>query len=74
MKDLSETAPVWWRVVRRKNSIETLCSLDGTTFTSVRQAYGYFASAPRLEVGIYCASTEGQGVHAGFDSLKLSAL
>lgn len=73
MKDLSDTAPVWWRVVRKKDSIETLCSLDGKDFISVRQAYGYFASAPKVEVGIFCASTEGQGVKATFDSLKLSA-
>jgi regulation of enolase protein 1 (concanavalin A-like superfamily) len=72
MKDLSDTAPVWWRVVRKKESIETLCSLDGKQFTSVRQ--GYFVAAPKLEVGLLCASLEGQGVQASFDSLKLTAI
>jgi len=74
MQDLSENAPVWWRVVRRKGSVERLCSLDGKSFTSVREAFGYFVSVPREEVGKYCASPEGQGVQATFDSLKLSAL
>lgn len=74
MKDLTQTAPVWWRVIRRTNSIETLCSLDGKNFTSVRQAYGYLASASKVDVGLLCASTEGQGVHAIFDSVKLSAI
>lgn len=72
MKDLSDTAPVWWRVVRREESIEALCSLDGKQFTSVRQ--GYFVAAPKLEVGLLCASLEGQGVQASFDSLKLTAI
>jgi uncharacterized protein len=74
MQDLTESAPVWWRIVRKKDSVETLCSLDGKSFTSVREAFGYFASALKLEIGIYCAAPEGQGVQATFDSVKLSAL
>lgn len=42
MPDLSEIAPVWWKAVRQRDAIETLCSLDGKNFTSVRQ--GYFPS------------------------------
>src|SRR5207245_7380539 len=34
MKDLSASGPVWWRAVRSKDSLETLCSLDGKTFQS----------------------------------------
>jgi regulation of enolase protein 1 (concanavalin A-like superfamily) len=41
MPDLSDTAAIWWKAVRKKDSIETLCSLDGQKFTFVRQ--GYFA-------------------------------
>lgn len=74
MKDLSQSEPVWWRIVRRKNMVETLCSLDGKNFNSVHQAYGYFASATKLEVGLLCASTEGQGVRATFDSVKLTPI
>jgi len=38
MPDLSDTAAIGWRAVRKKDSIETLCSLDGRKFTSIRQA------------------------------------
>jgi len=69
MPDLSETAPVWWRAVRKKDSIETLCSLDGKKFTSVRQ--GYFPPNVSVEVGIMCAAPEGPGFEAVLDELKL---
>jgi regulation of enolase protein 1 (concanavalin A-like superfamily) len=71
MPDLSDSAPVWWRAVRRKDSIETLCSLDGKTFTSVRQ--GYFPPNVPVEVGIMCAAPEGPGFEATFDHLKPGA-
>jgi regulation of enolase protein 1 (concanavalin A-like superfamily) len=67
--DLSSSAPVWWRAVRKKDSIETLCSLDGKEFTSVRQ--GYFPPRLKVEVGIMCAAPEGSGFEAVFDELKL---
>jgi regulation of enolase protein 1 (concanavalin A-like superfamily) len=69
MPDLSNTAPIWWRAVRKKDSIETLCSLDGKSFTSVRQ--GYFAPESKVDVGIMCAAPEGPGFEAIFDDLKL---
>ena len=69
MPDLSKTAPIWWRAVRKKDSIETLCSLDSKTFTSVRQ--GYFVPEVRVNVGIMCAAPEGLGFEAVFDDLKL---
>ncbi len=69
MPDLSNTAPVWWRAVRKKDSIETLCSVDGKKFTSVRQ--GYFMPQVKVAVGIMCAAPEGAGFQAVFDSLKL---
>ena len=69
MPDLSKTAPIWWRAVRKKDSIETLCSLDSKTFTSVRQ--GYFVPEVQVNVGIMCAAPEGLGFEAVFDDLKL---
>ena len=69
MKDLSDSAPVWWRAVRKKDSIETLCSADGKNFVSVRQ--GYFVPAPEVEVGIMCAAPEGPGFEAVFDQVRL---
>jgi regulation of enolase protein 1 (concanavalin A-like superfamily) len=69
MPDLSETAAIWWRVLRKKDSIETHCSLDGKSFMAIRQ--GYFPPAVRADVGIMCAAPEGPGFDASFDHLKL---
>jgi len=69
MPDLSETEGVWWRAVRKNDSIETLCSLDGVKFTSIRM--GYFPPARPVEVGIMCAAPSGPGFEATFKNLKL---
>jgi regulation of enolase protein 1 (concanavalin A-like superfamily) len=69
MPDLSETAAIWWKVIRKKDSIETLCSVERKNFTSVRQ--GYFPAGAKVEVGIMCAAPEGTGFDAVFDSLSL---
>jgi regulation of enolase protein 1 (concanavalin A-like superfamily) len=69
MPDLSQEAPVWWRVIRKKNWMESLCSLDGRSFTPVRQ--GYFVSAAKADVGIMCAAPKGTGFAASFDDLQL---
>jgi uncharacterized protein len=66
MPDLSDTAEIWWKAGRKKDSIETLCSLDGQKFTSVRQ--GYFA--PEVKVRV-CAAPEGPGFESTFSDLKL---
>jgi regulation of enolase protein 1 (concanavalin A-like superfamily) len=70
MPDLSNTAPVCWRAVRKKDSIECLCSLDGKSFTSVRQ--GYFPPNVRVETGIMCCAPEGPGFDSIFDSMTLT--
>jgi hypothetical protein len=31
--DLATSGPVWWKVVRKPDSLETLCSVDGKNFT-----------------------------------------
>jgi regulation of enolase protein 1 (concanavalin A-like superfamily) len=67
--DLSNTAPVWWRAIRKKDSIETHCSLDGKQFTSIRQSY--FPPGSKVEVGLMCAAPMGSGFEAVFDNLKL---
>jgi uncharacterized protein len=69
MADLSDAAPVWWRAVRKKDSIETLCSLDGRQFTFVR--HGYFPPDVKVDVGIMCAAPVGPGFEAVFDAMKL---
>jgi uncharacterized protein len=71
LPDLSQSAPVWWRAVRQKDSIETQCSLDGKSFMTVRQ--GYFPPRIRASVGIMCAAPEGKGFDALFDEVLLTA-
>jgi len=70
MNDLSGDSAVWWRAVRKRDSLETLCSLNGQKYISVRQ--GYFVPGRPAEVGIMCASPEGKGFEATFEGLKLS--
>jgi regulation of enolase protein 1 (concanavalin A-like superfamily) len=69
LPDLSQTEPIWWRVVRKKDSIETLCSLDGAQFMSVRM--GYFPPQRPVDVGIMCAAPSGPGFDASFKALRL---
>ncbi len=72
MNDLSQNAPVYWRVKRVKDSIEAQCSLDGDKFVTTRQ--GYFPADVPVEVGIMCAAPEGPGFDAQFDQLLLEPL
>lgn len=72
MPDLSQDAPVWWQVVRWKESLKALCSIDGKTFITVRE--GYFPAAESLQVGLLCCSLEGMGTKASFESLSLQPI
>jgi len=69
LPDLSQTQPIWWRVVRKKDSIETFCSLDGSKFMSVRM--GYFPPQRTVDAGIMCAAPSGAGFEAVFKALQL---
>jgi regulation of enolase protein 1 (concanavalin A-like superfamily) len=69
LEDLTQTGAVYWRVVRRKDSIEAQCSKDGDKFLTVRQ--GYFPKDVKVMVGVMCASPEGPGFDAVFDQLAL---
>jgi len=70
MSDLATRGPVWWRVVRKPDSLETLCSPDGKNFTSVRM--GYLVPSATADVGVMCAAPEGSGFQCVFDNLKLT--
>jgi regulation of enolase protein 1 (concanavalin A-like superfamily) len=70
MNDLAASGPVWWRAVRKHDSLETLCSLDGKNFTSVR--LGYLVPSATADAGIMCAAPEGPGFECVFDNLKLT--
>ena len=69
MEDLSQTDAVYWRVERKKDSIEAQCSKDGVKFQTIRQ--GYFPPFVEVQVGIMCAAPEGGGFEATFDELRL---
>lgn len=72
MEDLTQRGPVYWRVVRQKDSIEARCSLDGEKFVTVRQ--GYFPAQQKVAVGVMCCAPEGSGFDATFDQLLLDAI
>jgi len=70
LPDLSQTAPIWWRLVRKNDSIETFLSLDGQKYMSVRM--GYFPTQKTVDVGVMCcAPTGGPSFDSTFQSLKL---
>jgi regulation of enolase protein 1 (concanavalin A-like superfamily) len=68
-EDLSQSEPVFWRVERKKDSIEAQYSKDGQKFTTIRQ--GYFPAFVEVQVGVMCAAPEGPGFEATFDDLRL---
>ena len=72
MDDLTQNGPVYWRVLRKKDSLEAQCSKDGEKFTTVRQAY--FPARVPVEVGVMCAAPEGSGFDSTFDQLEISQL
>ncbi|HEV7606220.1 MAG TPA: DUF1349 domain-containing protein [Steroidobacteraceae bacterium] len=69
MEDVSQNGAVWWRVVRRRDSIEAQCSKDGEKFLTIRQ--GYFPADVQVMAGVMCAAPEGAGFDATFDQLSL---
>jgi len=70
MEDLSQNGAVYWRVVRKKDSIEAQCSKDGEKFVTVRQ--GYFPANAEVMVGVMSAAPEGPGFDAVFDQLTIA--
>jgi regulation of enolase protein 1 (concanavalin A-like superfamily) len=72
MADPSQSAPVWWRVMHKKNWVTAQYSADGKTFTTVRE--GYFVSAAKIDVGIMCATPKDNGFDVTFDNLKLEVI
>ena len=72
MEDLTQTGPVYWRVLRKKDSLEAQCSIDGEKYTTIRQAY--FPARVSVEVGVMCAAPEGSGFDTTFDQLEIAQL
>lgn len=69
MDDLAQVGPVYWRVVRTRDSLEAQCSKDGEKFQTVRQ--GYFPPGVEVKVGVMCAAPEGPGFDCVFDQLSI---
>lgn len=72
MDDLTQVGPVYWRVLRRKDSIEAQCSKDGEKYLTIRQ--GYFPPKVEVMVGVMSAAPEGTGFDATFDQLALESV
>jgi regulation of enolase protein 1 (concanavalin A-like superfamily) len=72
MTDLSNDQAVSWRVTRTRDALEVAGSLDekAADFQVIRQ--GYLVPSEEAEVGIMCASPEGNGFECGFDHLQLA--
>ena len=70
VRGISTKSPVWWRLVRKGASLEVLYSLDGNVYTSLR--LGYLPPQTALDIGVMCASPEGQGFTATFEELRLT--
>ena len=70
LPDLSQNAPVWWRLERSEDAVNVYASADGDLFTLLRSAY--FAPAANLDVGLVVCAPAGPGFEAVFDKLKLS--
>jgi uncharacterized protein len=69
MEDLSQNSAVWWRVMRKRDSLEVQCSKDGDQFMTIRQ--GHFPAGVAAQVGVMCAAPEGAGFDATFDQFTL---
>jgi len=72
LEDLTQVGPVYWRVVRTRDSIEAQCSKDGEKYLTVRQ--GYFPPAVEVKVGLMCAAPEGPGFDCVFDQISIDKL
>ncbi|MEP0881229.1 DUF1349 domain-containing protein [Trichocoleus sp. ST-U3] len=65
-------ASLWMRVHRRGTAVEVQYSLDGTQYTMLR--LGYLTPAETVNVGVMCASPEGNGFSMKFEGFKINRL
>lgn len=70
LRNIATREPVWWRAIRKSDSLETLYSLDGKQFISAR--LGYLVPSASALVGVMCAAPEGPGFESTFDQIKLT--
>jgi uncharacterized protein len=63
---------LWLRVTRRTTAVEVQYSLDGKQYTMLRLAY--LTPIETVNVGIMCASPEGNGFPMTFEQFKIHSL
>lgn len=65
-------ACIWLRVTRRGTGVVVQYSVNGNDYTMLRLAY--LTPVEILNVGVMCASPEGNGFSTTFESFKISSL
>ena len=65
-------ALLWIRVTRRSTAVEVQYSLDREQYTMLRLAY--LTAIDTVNVGIMCASPEGNGFPIAFEGFKIHSL
>jgi hypothetical protein len=65
-------ASLWVRVIRRSTAVEVQYSLDGEQYKMLRLAY--LTPVETLDVGVMCASPEGNGFPMTFEGFKIHSL
>ncbi len=65
-------ASLWMRVHRRGTAVEVQYSLDGIQYTMLR--LGYLTPIETVNVGVMCASPEGNGFSMKFEGFKINRL
>ncbi len=65
-------ASIWMRVTRRSTAVEVQYSFDGEQYTMLRLAY--LTPIETVNVGVMCASPEGNGFPMIFEGLKIRSL
>jgi regulation of enolase protein 1 (concanavalin A-like superfamily) len=69
---LSDPPAAWFRAEYRAPTIEVHYSLDGESYTMIRQAY--LPESARMQVGLMLACPTGDGFEVVFEGYRLSAL
>ena len=64
-------AKVWLRLTRQGDAVEVHYSLDGETYVMIRVAH--LPAADETEVGIMCASPEGNGFTTTFEEWAIDS-
>ena len=64
-------AKLWLRLTRRGEAVEVYYSLDSVSYVMIRVAY--LPAAAEAEVGLMCASPEGNGFTVTFEDLVIAS-